>query len=270
MSEVLILNSGPHYEETPLDAQIRLFRDINNLKDEFIDPGCGRIDYGRMSNSEAFLNYVADAAFLRHFDLPRVNRQEEKIALWLNIYNMLVIHGVIELGIGESVKEEPQFFRRFAYLIDNMEFTPEDIEHGVLRENRRPPYSLFHPFSSSDDRLKHVVDVLDARIHFALVRASVSSPSFRFYVAERLDEQLDLASSEFINSPNVEIIPERNLLRLSAILKWYRPDFGGPEGVIDLLVRYHDPGQKKDFLIEQGLAADVEWMEYDWRLNKVE
>jgi len=38
--------------------------------------------------------------------------------------------------------------------------------------------------------------------------------------------------------------------------------------VIDTLIRYLDHGEAKDFLILRGLAADVEWKDYDWHLNR--
>ena len=62
-------------------------------------------------------------------------------------------------------------------------------------------------------------------------------------------------------------MPRKNLLFLSPLFKWYRLDFGGYEGMIDLLIRYMDHGQAKDFLIERGLGAEVTWLDFDWRLN---
>lgn len=81
--------------------------------------------------------------------------------------------------------------------------------------------------------------------------------------------ELGVAAAGFINGPELEIRPGENLLRLSPpIFKWYRPDIGGHEGVIDTLIRYFDHGGEKDFLIARGMAADVEGKEYDWRLNR--
>jgi hypothetical protein len=269
MSEQLILNGGPAPETAPeIDVAAHLRRDINRLKAEFYDLERGRVDYDAMRQSEAYRHYAADAALLRDYDLGRLGRREEQLAFWINIYNTLVIHGVIALQIRESVKEDAHFFSRICYSIGGLTFSPDDIEHGILRGNHRPPHGLFHPFGSDDPRLDHVVDPPEPRIHFTLVCASSSCPPINFYTPERIDEQLDVAAAGFINGPEVEILPRENLLRLSPIFKWYRPDFGGHDGVIDTLIRFLDHGEAKDFLTLRGLAADVEWKEYDWRLNR--
>ena len=43
-------------------------------------------------------------------DLNVLKVREEKIAFWINLYNVIVIHGVIELGIRDSVKRSEEFF----------------------------------------------------------------------------------------------------------------------------------------------------------------
>ncbi len=82
-----------------------------------------------------------------------------------------------------------------------------------------------------------------------------------------IQASLDLAAAGFINGPEVEILPERDLLRLSPIFNWYSADFGGRKGIVDLLIRYVEPGRERDFLLERGSRARIEWKEYDWRLN---
>jgi hypothetical protein len=269
MSEPLLLNDGPVPETTPeLDVAARLRRDINRLKAEFYDLERGRVDYDAMRQSEAYRRYVADTALLRDFYLGRLGSREEQLAFWVNIYNTLVIHGVIALGIRESVKEAPHFFTRIRYAIGGMTFSPDEIEHGILRGNHRPPHGLFHPFAAGDQKRGWAVDPPDPRIHFTLVCASSSCPPINFYTPEGIEAQLDAAAAGFINGPEVEIFPRQSRLRLSPIFKWYGADFGDHEGVIDTLIRYRDLGADKDFLIMRGLAAEVEWKEYDWRLNR--
>ncbi len=269
MARQRILNSGEIPAKAPeLDVAAHLRSDINRLKSEFYDLEGGRVDYPAMRESDAYRQYVTDTALLRNYDLNLLSSREEKLAFWINIYNSLVIHGVIELQIRETVKELPSFFSDICYQIGGMCFSPDDIEHGILRGNHRPPHGLFHPLDSSDKRLRYVIDPPDPRIHFTLVCASSSCPPINFYTPERIDEQLDVAASGFINGSEVEILSRERLLRISPIFKWYRSDFGGYDGVIDTLIRYLDHGENKDFLIERGLAADVEWKDYDWHLNR--
>jgi len=269
MAGMMILNRGPLPDAKPeIDIAAHLRSDINRLKGEFYDLERGRVDYEAMRGSEAFRQYAACAGFLREYDLSRLDSREERLAFWVNLYNTLVIHGIIELGIRETVKEIPRFFRRIGYEIGGMLFTPDDIEHGILRGNRRPFYGLFRRLSSDDPRLRHIIDPPDPRIHFTLVCGSSSCPPINFYTPERIEQQLDIAAAGFINGPEVEVLPERNLLRLSPIFRWYRPDFGGSRGVVETLVRYLDPGEKRDFLLSGGTGARVEWKLYDWHLNR--
>ncbi|PLX86759.1 MAG: DUF547 domain-containing protein [Desulfuromonas sp.] len=269
MAARMVLNDGPPPQrDIELEVAAHLRSDINRLKGEFYDLERGKVDYSAMKASRAYREYAADTALLRDYDLARLRSGGERLAFWINIYNTLVIHGVVQLEIRETVKEVSDFFGRISYRIGEMTFTPDDIEHGILRGNRRPPHGLLHPFSSSDRRLEYVVDPPDPRIHFALVCASSSCPPINFYTPDRIEEQLEVAASGFVNGPEVEIRPEENLIKLSPIFKWYRPDFGGHQGVMNMLIRYLDHGEVKDFLIERGMAADLEWKDYDWHLNR--
>jgi uncharacterized membrane protein YdjX (TVP38/TMEM64 family) len=265
----IILNSGPVPETKPgIDIAAHLRSDINRLKGEFYDLERGRVDYGSMRGSDAYRQYAECTRLLRDYDLSRLDSREERLAFWVNLYNTLVIHGIIELGIRETVKEIPRFFHRIAYVIGGMVFTPDDIEHGILRGNRRPFNGLFRLISASDPRLRHIIAPPDPRIHFTLVCASSSCPPINFYTPERIEQQLDTAAAGFINGPEVEVLSERKLLRLSPIFRWYRPDFGGNSGIVETLVRYLDQGNAWDFLTAHGATAKIEWKFYDWRLNR--
>ena len=265
----MVLNEGPVSGGTPgLDIAARLRHNLNQLKGDFFDLKRGRVDYAALEDSEAFATYAADTLQLQRFDPGLLATREERLAFWINLYNSLVVHGVIALGLRRSVREQPHFFRRVCYRIGGMLFSPDDIEHGILRGNRHPPHGLFHPFAETDARRAYVIDPPTHLIHFTLVCASASCPPINYYIAERLAEQLDVAAAGFVNGPEVEVRPRDNLLRLSPIFKWYRADFGGHEGVIDTLIRYLDHGENKDFLLERGMGADVEWKAYDWSLNR--
>jgi hypothetical protein len=269
MSKIITLNSGPLPSVDPgIDIAAHLRSDMNRLKGEFYDLEQGKVDYAAMRDSPTYRDYVTCTALLRDFDPGRLSRREEKLAFWINLYNTLVIHGIIELNIRESVKEVPNFFRRVGYLIGGMAFTPDHIEHGILRGNRRPFHRLFKPFSIGDPRLALCIDPPDPCIHFTLVCASSSCPPINFYVPEQVEQQLETAAAGFINGAEVEVEPTHNLLRLSPIFRWYAPDFGGRGGILATLDRYLDHGEKRDFVQSQGRTARIEWKDYDWRLNR--
>ncbi|SDM54555.1 hypothetical protein SAMN05660860_02711 [Geoalkalibacter ferrihydriticus] len=94
-------------------------------------------------------------------------------------------------------------------------------------------------------------------------------PPINFYTAEDLDNQLEIAAKGFINGAEVNIVPEKNLLELSPIFRWYKPDFGGDrQGILQTLLRYLDPGDAREFVKYKDRGARIVWKDYDWRLNR--
>ncbi len=66
----------------------------------------------------------------------------ERVALFINVYNALVIHATIVYGRPTNTLARLAFFAHAAYRIGPYKFTLNDIEHGVLRASRRGPGSL--------------------------------------------------------------------------------------------------------------------------------
>ena len=91
-------------------------------------------------------------------DLQRINLLElsenEKLAFFLNLYNAMVIHAVIRVGCPEGVIDRRSFFTDFQYLVGGYPYSLATIKNGILRCNRRSPYSLVKPFSTGDRRLE--------------------------------------------------------------------------------------------------------------------
>jgi hypothetical protein len=206
---------------------------------------------------------------LRSFDLRSFKERGQSLAFWINIYNIAVIHGVIELGIEQSVKEVSRFFDRVTYEIGGFRFTLNEMEHGILRGNRRPPYRLLKPFREKDSRLVFSIIPLDPRIHFALVCGAHSCPPIGFYEASQIDFQLQIAAMSFINSPQVKILPQEEAILISRIFKWYQADFGsGHEAMLNMVMNFLDEGAKKEFLKKNKHRIRIRYQPYDWSLNQ--
>ena len=107
----------------------------------------------------------------------------------------------------------------------------------------------------------------DARIHFALVCGSRSCAPIKYYSPATVDDELELAAKNFINSSEVIVIPEEKRMLISLIFKWYMSDFDGPSGVRDFIKKYIVDDDKRDFL---NTVSDikVDYLYYDWNLNK--
>jgi hypothetical protein len=228
-----------------------------------------RLDYSSLLRSEAYKAYVALSAGLRRFNPTLLSTRAERLAFWINIYNCLIIQGIIALDVRQSVKEVTGFFGRIAYNIGGWLFTPDDIEHGILRSNTRHPYGPWKPFLPWDGRRAFVIEPTDPRIHFALVCGASSCPAIGAYSPQAIEEQLTFAAQAFINDPaHVAIEPEEGAVRLSQIFKWYERDFGGSrKAVLHYLLDYLDPSAKKDWLQANLDVVALDYFPYEWLLN---
>jgi hypothetical protein len=266
----VVLNDGePGKEVRPEEMARRLKGQMNILRGAFFDTRTGRVAYEKMRRSEAYKEYLELSYALNRMDLGSLKSREERLAFWINLYNVLVIHGVIELGVRDSIKEVRGFLKRVQYGIGGMLFSPEDIEHGILRGNSRPPLSPLRRFGGGDPRLGHAVKPLEPRVHFALVCASVSCPPVGVYTPEELDRELDIAARTFINAGGVVLDREAKRVSLSRIFKWYAPDFGDSiAGRLSFLAEFlYDEGER-EFLRKNADSLWVDYQDYDWRLNR--
>jgi hypothetical protein len=227
----------------------------------------GQVDYDKLANSSEYMQYQSLAASLQNFDPATLASRRERMAFWINLYNALMLNAVIHYRISGSIARSLWLFRRAAYDIYGMRFSADDIEHGILRNNRRNPALPLPPFPSDDPRGSYGMDPIDPRVHFALVCAARSCPPIKFYQAQNLDQQLDLAAAAFINGGGVRYERDSNRLFLSQIFRWYQQDFGGREAVLELIARH-----LQDVDVLEALKTSrpiLRYMRYDWKLNGI-
>jgi hypothetical protein len=222
----------------------------------------GRVDYRALRASPLYREAGVRAVRLQHLDLPSVIGQPAR-AFWLNLYNALVLHGIMALGLRRSVWEMWNFFGRVSYRVGGTVLSVDEIEHGILRGNRRrrwPPWPAF----GWRDRRQALALAPDPRIHFAINCGARSCPLVSVYRPEAVDAQLDLAAASFVNQETS--IDARGRIACSRIFKWYRSDFDAAGGLGRFLQHYLDDGP-----VRQALAAGANpcqrWRRYSWALQ---
>ena len=82
-----------------------------------------------------------------------------------------------------------------------------------------------------------------------------------------MEEQLDTAAWNFVNSSEVVILPEHNKILLSQIFQWYAGDFGGRNQVLRFVLRHLDGDENTGYLSGHLDSIRVEYLFYDWNLN---
>ena len=257
--------SAPHASDFT-DIYTRIYDRISQLKGEFYDVSSGGVNYAQLKASELFDDYTNMVNQLSGMDLQQIQSIEQQLAFWINIYNALVVHGIAVLGVENSVRDFKSFFSNIFYSIGGHLFSPDDIEHGILRSNSCKYRIGFKPFGKSDPRRQFVLSKLDPRIHFALVCGSKSCPAIGVYHEDQIDSQLDIAAGNFVES-DVDIDMQRQTITLSKVFKWYRFDFGSQTDLIYFIEKYRDNQDEKDFLRNYASRLKIKYFSYDWSLN---
>ena len=100
----------------------------------------------------------------------------------------------------------------------------------------------------------------EPRIHFAIVCASYSCPKLQntAFTAGNLEQQLTLATQEFLSDTNRSEISE-NTLKLSKIFRWFDKDFEQNGSLIDFLNKYSN--------VTISAKAKISYKDYNWDLN---
>ena len=266
-----VLNDAPY--DGPLrpgsELAAELKRAVNGFQHEAFANDGSRVDYQRLRASEAYLRYRRELTpQLRQLDLASLSSREERLAFWINLYNALVIDGVIAFEVKRSVSEQLAgltFFRHAAYNVGGQRYSCDDIESGILRANAGNPFIPGPQFSQGDPRLRWLIAPSEPRIHCALNCASRSCPPIGVYAAEEIDAQLTLAARNFVNA-DTEVDQRTSTLTISAIYDWYKVDFGGPEGVVRF-VRQHLPNDERRAWLSSGASINLVHRAYDWALN---
>lgn len=132
----------------------------------------------------------------------------QKIAFWINAYNAFTVKLILKNYGVQSIKDiktetQTSPWKILFFKIGLEEFTLDKIEHEILRKE-------FH----------------EPRIHFSIVCASFSCPKFRneAFIADKLEEQLEDQTSDFINDPDKNSL-DQNPIGVSSLFQWYWNDF---------------------------------------------
>lgn len=230
---------------------------VNRIKAQHLQQDGRLVDYANLKNGPLWAELQDCIHRLGDLE-PTVWPQQVQRAFWINLYNVLVLHAVAGRGHpGQNPLRQLVFFWRKNWVIGGHRWSLDDIEHGILRGNRRNPFWPLGPFSPGDPRQQYSLP-LDARVHFALNCGAKSCPPIGVYSAENLEQQLNLATAAYLHS---EVEFQGQALKLPRLLRWYQADFGGRSGIANLLAQHLGR--------EVNEVAQMRWVyrPYDWSIN---
>jgi succinate dehydrogenase flavin-adding protein (antitoxin of CptAB toxin-antitoxin module) len=206
-------------------------------------------------NLYRFTNLLSETSPRSNPDLFK--SKNEQLAYWINAYNAYILKIIVENYPVESIKDIN--FIGFTVWLNKNTLGGEDISFKSLE----------------DDIIRD--EFKDPRIHFAINCASFSCPPLinEAYLPEILDKQLDESTRSFINDQdNFRIDIENGLIYMSSIFDWYDNDFFDwltehkkiEDPVLLDYIKLHYDNQIK----EEWYSYDIEFIEYDWKLNDVQ
>lgn len=189
--------------------------------------------------------------------ITQLDSEEEKTAYWINLYNGFT--QVLLKQNPESYKNRGKFFSSKQNRVAGINVSLDDIEHGILRRST-VKWSLGHfkkLFPGKTERALRVARP-DYRVHFALNCGAKSCPPIAFYDPGNLHTQLEAATRVYLRN-ETEYDARTRILKLPAIMGWFRRDFGGKRKMITLL--------KTKKIIPADAVPKIRFKSYDWSID---
>ncbi|KAF5450827.1 hypothetical protein F2P56_031146 [Juglans regia] len=226
------------------------------------------VDYRSIHGSEEFARYLRIVQELQRVEVQDMPR-EEKLAFFINLYNMMAIHAILVLGHPAGPLERRKLLGDFKYVVSGSTFSLSAIQNGILRGNQRPPFNLMKPFGAKDKRSKVALPYPEPLIHFALVCGTRSGPALRCYSPGNIDKELMDAARNFLRNGGIIVDMNAKVASASKILKWFNVDFGKNEvEVLKHASNYLEPADSEALLdLLANSQLKVIYQQYDWSLN---
>jgi hypothetical protein len=191
--------------------------------------------------------------------VARLATDADRTAFWLNVYNAAVAARLRESPGALGPLRRLRFLARPAVTVAGHPLSPNDVEHGLLRRSRLAVGLGYLPRPRPDAfERTHRVDALDPRIHFALNCGAVACPAVLGYGPDGLDDDLRAATRRYLAS-EVSYDPAADRAVVPRLFRWYRGDFGGPDG-IRAFCRAHGA-------LPADAAPRLSYAAHDWSLD---
>jgi len=253
----------------PNSLAIRLKKLLEKIESAATDEN-GNVDYLQAKEDENYYTFQEATCELQKIDMFKMD-QSTRLSFSINIYNLMIKHAFIQLGIPASNLQRASFFGKVGYNVGGHKLAFNELENGVIRANKRTPYTYLKPFSNSDPRLPLALKVLDPRIHFALNCGAKSCPPIKSFSPRSIDEELRIVSLAFHESNENTLVDEANHeLKVSKILYWYQSDFTPSTSSLPSAILNFLRGEKKEKLkrmITSSKPIKVKFFDYDWTTN---
>lgn len=265
----------PARDAVPVSMEL-LFRALKLFRahaDENGEVGIAQLAAIRQSQGYAEFGYFCSE--LRTVQLAPLD-DEERVALWINLYNLLCMHGCVEhharLRAGMDILSTLRLHRRFRYEVGGLRYSAIQLEHAMLRATRpRPAFVgtrlVIPKFRADDPRLRGAPKLSSALLAFGLHPGTAFSPPLRVFNSRGVLAELAENARCFL-APRVSCDEQAAAVVLPIQLLWHHLDFGAtpPEmlhALLPLLPR-HVASALDTLLQQRPRAIQVSYTAYSW------
>ncbi|XP_024978090.1 uncharacterized protein LOC112515478 isoform X2 [Cynara cardunculus var. scolymus] len=199
---------------------------------------------------------------------------QQKLAFWINSYNICMMNAYLEHGIPENPEMMPTLIQKATITVGGHLLNAATIEHFILRL----PYRLKLSCSKSPEkdetevRDKFGLEWSEPLVTFALCSGSWSSPAVRVYTATQVENELATAKRDYLEAAFG--MTKSNKLIIPKMLDWYLLDFAKDLEALMDWVCLELPGELRKQAItclekrgREPLSKRVHVMPYDYRFR---
>jgi hypothetical protein len=178
---------------------------------------------------------LKEMAMLDSFKLARdLNHEDDRKAFWINMYNAF-----FQLGIEQYPSLTLHKLRaKKLFIIAGTKLSLDQIENGLLKQSSLNIFGFWfkNPLPTRFEEMLRVR--ADYRIHFAINKGGSQDPSIRFYTGKKLEEELNIATHEYLKK-FVVVDYDHQVVIMPDKFNFFMTDFGSTGHVKELL-KMHD------------------------------
>ncbi|MDH4268522.1 MAG: DUF547 domain-containing protein [Deltaproteobacteria bacterium] len=192
---------------------------------------------------------------LSSFNPEILGNREEKMAFWINVYNIAAVKTIADHYPVDSIRSKKIHWLglpwgRKVITVAGKEYSLGQIENDILLDTFK-----------------------DLRIHFGINCASVSCVNLASepYRGGTLIKQLDEQGKHFLADPQkgLRIARQKKVIYLSQVFKFDQKHFdqlGG--GALNFIVPYLSP-EDQEFIRREKENLTMEYLDYNWKSNDI-
>lgn len=250
---VLILPTAPLAASFDFAPYAKLLGTYLSVNRQIHGIPANTLDYARLNREQSAKgsDWRLLLAALADFDPQSMTERNERMAFWINVYNIAAIKTILDHWPVDSITSSKIHWlgspwKRDIILVGGQDYSLYQIEYDQLVEGFR-----------------------DLRVHLGINCASTSCVDLlpEPYSADKLDAQLQAQGERLARQPQKGLVINREtgVVKISKIFDFDKKHFDRwTNGAVNFLLPYADPGDRA--FLQRG-DFELDYLDYDWTVN---